>query len=89
MELSENYQFDSDWHDLLMEGKVPGIVGKRVKLMRRSRPNHPVAGLNARTSLCIAAQKRPMTSPLSSMSTFISAGVLPRPGMVRISPSRG
>ena len=26
---------NADWHDLLMEGKTPGVLGKRVKLMRR------------------------------------------------------
>ena len=26
---------DAAWHDLLMEGKTPGVLGKRVKLIRR------------------------------------------------------
>ena len=26
---------DADWHDLLMEGKAPGVLGNRVRMMRR------------------------------------------------------
>ena len=34
-------------------------------------------------------QKRPLTFPSSVMSTFMKAGMVGRPGMVRISPQRG
>lgn len=69
--MSQANEFNADWRDLLMEGKAPGVLGSRIRLMRRmygSLPadprckvcNVPFAGGGARFART-ALRMRPST----------------------------